>query len=177
MDDDAAIAAGFRRLLHEQGLDRLDTFREPLSTFDEPPLYARYDQLGFLDGLPVPERNRRLIRAAAAHLRAIVAHISGHGTWCMLAIHGWEGFDAGGLLRPTFCTASLESRPDPRDPRTVLDYLRFDPPQSRFSAFTAHALADTPDCAIEEDLVSTPGVQRVYVRLGRYWSAAYQAHR
>jgi hypothetical protein len=167
MQIDPRFAAGFERLIRDQFLDDLDGFLTRVELFDEPPLYSRFDQLTFLDGVPVEERNRLLVRAAAAHLPAIVGHARGHDSFCMLSILGWEDFDGGSLITPTFFVTNPSTRPDPEDPRGILDYLCFDPPTSHYSAFVADALEHDPRYLIHEDLGSTPGVMRVYVRIDR----------
>lgn len=117
------------------------------------------------------------IRAAAAHLPVIVEHGWGHDFFCMLSILDWADFGHGGLVTPTFFHTNSGTRPDLRDPRGILYYLRFDPPTGRYSAFVADALDDDPDYLVSEDLTSTAGVARVFVRLGRHWSERYQAVR
>ena len=179
MDIDPRFEADFARLIHEQSLDDLDAFLKPLELFDEPPLYSMYSQLTFLDGLTVEQKNRLLIRAAVAHLERIVDHCRGHDFYCMVSVLGWDEFDEGGLVDPRFWNADPTTRPNPDDPRGVLDYLRFHPPTSRYSTFVADALDHDPDYLIyeDEDMTDPWKPRRVYVRLGSYWSDVYETLR
>ncbi|WUI02410.1 hypothetical protein OHR68_11595 [Spirillospora sp. NBC_00431] len=171
--------AEFRRLITEQRLDPPVFFRDLPDAFgyDEPPLYAHYHQLGFLDALPTAEKNHVLIRAAVRHLRALVEHKTRQDIYCMLSIQRWDEWENGGLIDPRFFTAFLTRRPDPADPRGVLDYLIFNAPTSHYSAFTATALHHDPTLTIHEDIHSTPHEPRVYVRPSLYWSTPYQIYR
>lgn len=178
MHIDPRFAADFARLIHHQRLDDLDAFLKPVELFDEPPLCSRLDQLAFLDGLPTEQKNRLLIRAAVAHLPRIVEHGRGHDFSCMVSILGWDEFEDGGLIRPAFWYTNPSNRPDPADPRGILDYLHFNPPTSRYSMFVADALDHDPAYLIHDDDAETdPWTRRVYVRLGRYWSDVYQTLR
>ncbi|MGH3243419.1 MAG: hypothetical protein ACRDNL_23780 [Spirillospora sp.] len=169
----------FRRLVAVQRIEPSGVCRDLPADFgfDEPPLYAHYDQLGFLDALPIAEMNHVLIRAAVRHLRALIEHQTRPDIYCMLSIQRWDEWEDGGLLDPRFFTASLSHRPAPADPRCVLDYLTFDAPTSHYSTFTAVALHHDPTLTIHEDIHSTPHEPRVYVRPTLFWSSTYQTYR
>ncbi|WP_406300700.1 Imm15 family immunity protein (plasmid) [Embleya sp. NBC_00888] len=165
MEVDPKYADGFARLIRQERLDDFDGFLRPVELFDEPPLWSRYDRLTFLDGLPVEEKNRLLIRAAAAHLPRIVEHGRGHHFVCMSTVLGWDEFDEGGLLRPAFWYADPRTRPDPADPRGILDYLRFAPVTSDRGRFVAEALDHDPNLPVTEDEAGVDAaIWRVYVR-------------
>lgn len=175
---DARFAADFARLIHQERLDDVDRFLKPVELFDEPPLYSRFGQLAFLDGLPVEQKNRLLIRAAAAHLHQIVEHGREHDFYCMLCILvDFDTVDGSGLLIPAFWYTNPSTRPDPTDPRGILDYLVFDLPTSHYSGVVADALDHDPAFVIQDDEGTDIWGRRVYVRLGRYWSDAYQTLR
>ena len=165
-DADPAVKAGFRHLLELEGLDRLDELMRVDDFFEELPLYSRYAQLSFLDGLPVAERNRLLVRAAVSYLPVVLDHARDYYAgrdrdyFCMVAVQSWEDFDEGGLVTPYLWFANPS--------RGVFDHLRFDPPQSSYSAFVAEALDHDPSFMLNEGLRDLPGgpyVERVYVRL------------
>jgi hypothetical protein len=59
--------SAFAELISGQDLDDLEQFMT-YNTFDEVPIYADYDQLGFMENLSVAEQNVLLIRASALHL-------------------------------------------------------------------------------------------------------------
>jgi hypothetical protein len=70
----------------------------------------------------------------------------GHGIYCMVSVLGWHDLDDGGLVRPAFWYADPHTRPDPADPRGILDYLTFTEPTSRYGAFAADAVDHDPAC-------------------------------
>lgn len=174
---DPRFAAGFARLIRHQRLDALDSFLESVDDFDEPPLYSQFAQLAFLDGLTTEQKNRLLIRAAVAHLPRIAEHLRGHDFFCMVSIVNWADFEDGGLITPAFFCTDLSVRPRSADPRGVLDYIPFTPPTSRYSTFVADALGHDPAYLIHDDPGKDLWTTRVYVRLGPYWSNAYQTLR
>ncbi|WP_433462419.1 hypothetical protein [Spirillospora sp. CA-128828] len=176
MKDAPEYEADFQRLITEQRIDRHEFFGNLPDDFgyDEPPLYAQYHQLRFLNSLPTDEKNGVLVRAAVRHLRTLIDH--GHDLYCMLSIQGWDEWENGGLLDPRFFNAAPDHRPDPRDPRTILDCLRFDPPTSRYSAFVANALDHDPALIFHENIASHDE-PRVYVRPTLHWSDTYQTYR
>ncbi|SPT49673.1 Imm15 family immunity protein [Actinomadura madurae] len=175
---DPRFAADFARLIHHQLLDDFDSFLKRVDDFDEPPLYTQYAQLAFLGGLTTEQKNRLLIRAAVAHLPRIVEHGHGHDFYCMVSILGWDEFENGGLIRPAFWYTNPSTRPDPGDPRGILDYVQFNPPASRYSVFVAGALDHDPGYLIHDDSgTGDPWMRRVYVRLGLYSSDVYQTLR
>jgi hypothetical protein len=175
---DPRFAVGFARLIHQQLLDDLDSFLEPVEDFDEPPLYSQYAQLAFLDGLTTDQKNRLLIRAAVAHLPRIVGHGRGHDFYCMVSILDWGDFEDGGLICPAFWYTNPSTRPALADPRGILDYVHFNPPTSHYSRFVADALDHDPAYLIHDDSgTGDPWTRRVYVRLGLYWSDVYQTLR
>ncbi|GAB2713504.1 hypothetical protein GCM10027089_41780 [Nocardia thraciensis] len=85
--------------------------------------------------------------------------------------------DDSGLFTPAFWYTNPSTRPDPADPRGILDYLIFHPPTSRYSKVVADALDHDPAFLIQDDEGTDPWKRRVYVRLGRYWSDTYQTLR
>jgi hypothetical protein len=174
MTDDPEHEADFQRLIIEQKIDRHEFFRDLPDDFgfDEPPLYAHYHQLRFLDNLPTDEKNAILIRAGVRHLRALIDH--SRDLYCMLSIQGWDEWENDGLLDPRFFGAAPAHRPDPADPRGVLDYLHFNPPTSPYSAFVADALDHDPSLIVQENTTYEP---RVYVRPTLHWSTTYQTYR
>ena len=74
MKDDPEYEADFQRLITEQGIGRHEFSRDLPEGFgfDEPPLYAHYGQLGFLDGYP----SRRRTRSSSGRPSAISARSS-----------------------------------------------------------------------------------------------------
>ncbi|GAA0923539.1 hypothetical protein GCM10009554_01740 [Kribbella koreensis] len=60
---------------HEQVADP-QVFSQ-VGDFDEVPIYSRYSQLGFLDGLSFAEKNRELILAAVRQMDRIHQHFGG----------------------------------------------------------------------------------------------------
>ncbi|MCP9948689.1 Imm15 family immunity protein [Actinomadura madurae] len=161
MKNDPEYEADFQRLIIEQRIDRHEFFRDLQDDFgfDEPPLYAQYHQLSFLDGLPTAEKNAVLIRAAVRHLRTLIDHST--ALYCMLSIQGWDEWQNNGLLDPRFFIAAPDHHPDPAGPRGILDYLHFNPPTSPYSAFVADALDNDPSLITQE---APQHDHRVYVR-------------
>jgi Immunity protein 15 len=162
MDLDPRFRADFEQLVRVEGLDRLDDLMVT-SLFEEVPLYSRYAHVAFLDPLPVAERNRLLIRAAAWYLPVILAHAAAsyagrdHDYFCMLAVSSWDDFDGGGLVSPAFWYTNPS--------RGVLDQLRREPPTSPYSSFVADALDRDPLYRLSEgysDLPGGPYLTRVY---------------
>ncbi len=70
-----AFAADFNDLLMAEGIYDPATFSYT-EVFDEVPIYSRLDQLDFLDGMSVAERNRLLVLAAVAHLDRITSYFA-----------------------------------------------------------------------------------------------------
>lgn len=166
MELDPRFKAEFEQLIRLQELDQLEGFMAPIDLFDEPPLYSRFSQVAFLDGLPPAEKNRVLIRAAAWYLPVIVKYSREfhagreNDFFCMLSIVDWEDFDEGGLLAPTFWYTNPS--------QGILDQIRLEPPNSAYSTFVAEALDHDPSFLVWEDLASLPGTpyyERVYVQL------------
>ncbi|GCE02190.1 Imm15 family immunity protein [Embleya hyalina] len=168
MHVDPRFVPEFVDLIHCERLDDLDRFLGPVELFDELPLYSRFHQLAFLDSLSVGQKNRLLIRAAAAHLPRIVEHGRGHDFFCMLSVLSWDEWELGGLIEPAFWYTKPSNRPDPSDPRGILDYLRFRPPTSRYGLFVADALDHDPRYVIRDDSGTDPLTRRVYVMVGEW---------
>lgn len=166
MEMDGRFRGAFARLLADQDLADLDGLMEYRGYFDELPLYSTYPQIAFLAPLPAEERNRVLIRTAAAHLDAVLHHslmfYAGreHDHFCAVAITEWDEFDAGGLVTPRFWYANPS--------RGVFDHLVLDPPTSGYSAFVADCLDRDPAYALAEERTDEgglrPRVRRVFVR-------------
>ncbi|MDQ3054258.1 MAG: Imm15 family immunity protein [Actinomycetota bacterium] len=166
MDLDPRFKANFERLIKHQKLDNLEGFMEPIDLFEEVPLYSRFSQVSFLDGLLPIERNRVLIRAAAWYLCVITKYFReayvGRDCdfFCMLSILDWEDFNEGDLITPTFWYTNPS--------QGVLDQIRLESPDSAYSTFVAEALDRDPSFKINEDLTRLPDephVERVYVQL------------
>ena len=162
MELDAKFKTKLERLIEMEGLNDLEQFTEPVELFEEVPLYSRFSQLSFLEGLPSSEKNRILIRAGAQHLRVILEYLTRRDcdSFCMLTIRDWEDFPQGGLITPAFWYTNPS--------QGILDQMRLQPPSSTYSNFVAEALDHDPSLKIDEYLSFLPGephVERVYVQL------------
>lgn len=146
--------ADFERLLAEQDLTDLDGLMTYPGYFDELPLYSSYDQLAFLDDLTVPERNRVLVRAGAAHLGTILEHARHYYAGrpfdyhCELSVTEWDEFEEGGLITPRF----LYLNPS----RGYFKHAQYTPPTSPYSDFVATCLDHDPDYTLSEELATDP---------------------
>jgi Immunity protein 15 len=168
--------AAFDALLAAEGHTQLSDYLE-VTTFDEVPLYSRFDQLSFLDGLDSAEQNRLLIRAAVLHLAKIVDYagraFEGRDDPClrMVSITGWWDSDADGwtstdgttrLLTPNFWIGNLRS--------AQMQSFTMDSASGKSAQFVADALDRDPDYVLFEGW-SAPGpdrfLRRVYVQLNR----------
>ena len=166
MDLDPRFKADFEHLIKLQKLDNLEGFMEPIDLFEEVPLYSRFSQVSFLDGLPPIERNRVLIRAAALYLCVIINYFRENFAgrefdfFCMLSILDWDDFNEGGLVTPTFWYTNPS--------QGILEQIRLEPPSSIYSTFVAESLDYDPTFKINEDITplsDEPHVERVYVQL------------
>lgn len=114
--------------------------------YEELPLYATLREVEFFDGLPVPEQNRVLIQAAAAHLQVILDYAAGREAdyFCAVTIDFWDEFDDGGLITPRFLYANPA--------REFFQNLSLVPANSAYSAFTAECLDHSADYVLCEQL-------------------------
>lgn len=54
-----------KRLLHKEGLDNADVYYADYDTFEEIPLFSRWNQISFLSSLSFDEKNKLFIRKSA----------------------------------------------------------------------------------------------------------------
>jgi Immunity protein 15 len=165
-DLDPAYRPAIEALLRAEGLDDLDDL-STVSTFDEVPLYSRYDQVDFAPALTTDQTNRLLITAAAWYLGVLYERNKDRDYYCMVSVLGWADQAGGGLLSPNFWLT--------RPSTGTLAHLRFNPPTSEYSAYTADALDGDPDYTLAEGLSHLPGgpyVERVYIRLNAWTHSA-----
>jgi hypothetical protein len=112
------------------------------------PLFATVSEVAFLRDLPVPEQNRVLIRAAAAHLRDVLDYAKeffppGQADYfCAVTIEFWEEFDAGGIVQPRFLFANPA--------REFLQNISLLPGTSPYSEFSAECLDHSEDYALND---------------------------
>lgn len=158
MEIDPRFRDQIEGLLEKHDLLKFDRLMEYHGYFDELPLFAQYDEAAFLDDLPFDERNRVLIRAAAAHLERILdysrEYYAGreYDYFCAVTVTNWEFFDEGDLVIPRFWYANPS--------HGVFDFPPFGPPASKYSRLLAEWL-DSPDYVINEDVVHEPFEDRV----------------
>ncbi|WP_156960760.1 Imm15 family immunity protein [Amycolatopsis taiwanensis] len=128
-------------------------------TYEELPLYATLGEVEFLDGLPVPEQNAVLIRAAAAHLAVILDYAAGRESdyFCAVTIDFWDEYDDGGLITPRFLYANPA--------REFFQNMSLLPAKSAYSAFTAECLDHSAEYVLHEQLDP-------YVMKSESWSNA-----
>jgi len=162
---DDRLAAGFRRLLTQEGLDDLPKLLTPRE-WDEVPLFSRHARLAFLGGLDPSEQSRVLLGAALDHLRLVIAHrdASCPRTLVMVSITGWDEFGAGveapEPLQPHFWITS-----DPeRDLKTFRVRLGFTE-RARHVAGWLRDIGRLGEHVVLEPMSPTPEVPRVYVAL------------
>lgn len=115
-------------------------------TYEELPLYATIGEVDFLGDLPVPERNRVLIQAAAAHLRVILDYAAERESdyFCAVTIDFWDEFDEGGLIVPRFLYANPA--------REFFQNVSVLPAKSSYSAFASECLDHSPDYVLHEQV-------------------------
>ncbi|HKS47835.1 MAG TPA: Imm15 family immunity protein [Amycolatopsis sp.] len=115
-------------------------------TYEELPLFATLREVEFLGDLPVPEQNRVLIQAAAAHLRVILDYAAERESnyFCAVTIDFWDDFDDGGLITPRFLYANPA--------REFFGNLTVFPAKSGYSGFTSECLDHSPEYVLHEQL-------------------------
>lgn len=165
MEIDPRFSEQFQRLLDKHDLTKFDRLMDYHGYFDELPLFAQYDEVSFLDGFPLEERNRILIRAAVAHLATILdysrKYYAGrdYDYFCAVTVTGWEWVEEGDVVIPRFWYANPS--------HGVFNYLQLDPPDSEYGRFVAACLDHNPDYVINDDVVREPTetrIERVWVQ-------------
>lgn len=150
-------------LLKEQDLWDLDDLMllDRLDDFDEVPLYSRFDQLSFLDGVSMADGNRILIRAAVRHLGQVIEHSRSYfesrdrDFFCMVSITDWDSSDGtSDWLQPALWLA--------RPSNPVMAPMRIYEPRSAHSRFVAEAIDGEPDYLINEGLARFPGPMHIW---------------
>lgn len=112
------------------------------------PLFATVPEVAFLSDLPVPERNRVLIRAAVARLREVLDFAreffspGGADYFCGVTIEFWDEFDDGGVVQPRLLFANPA--------REFFQNVTLLPARSRYSAFTAECLDHSAEYALND---------------------------
>lgn len=150
---DARFRDDFRRLMARNGVgDPAGLMVLPdyakQDGYEVRPLFATVPEVAFLDVLPVPERNRVLIRAAVAQLRSVLDYaaefFAGDAAdyFCAVTIEFWEEFDDGGIVQPRFLFANPA--------REFFQNISLLPGTSPYSEFTAECLEHSEDYVLND---------------------------
>lgn len=102
IEPDPRFRADFERLVADEALDEVETFRRPVEPADEVPLYSRLSQVLFLGRLRNRERAAQLIAAGVWVLGRIKEQLGEMGPdfRCLLVILDGAQLDQDGLVTP-----------------------------------------------------------------------------
>jgi len=158
-------ASNFENLIRIEGLDKLDDLMSA-STFEEVPIYSRYSHIKFLNNESVADRNRILVRSAAAYLRVIVDYSKdyyrnhAYDYYCMVSITDWERIDEG---KEPIDSNFWYTNPS----RGVLDLIPMWPVRSKQGLYVENTLAGSEIYEVNENIERCEDgnmTGRIYIR-------------
>ena len=173
----------FEALFARQGIK--SAAWEHVQTFEELPVYSRYDELEFMTGLSLSDVNRQLIKASVCMLERITDSRSGSGDartpkrlLFMVSVTDWHIFDESGrsvcndgnrdYIVPHIYVANLnDSRMKGFDVFETEYPTALRPPTSICAEFVASALDYSSAYVIYQSPEYDWCPERIYVRLRR----------